>query len=136
MKTAILTLTLLLFALPAFAQTPVNASSLAAPLPLATPAPAPAVAAIIVASLNGGPYRAGSFNIHVGDVMVFKLLQPTSAPLPSMLTVKVNGKDLSLPSGATLAFTADKAGVWNIALDMAGFASNRIVVVASQMTVP
>lgn len=132
MKSTILTITLLLFALPAFAQTPVPASSLATPEPIATATPAPPVVAIIVASVNGGPFRAGSFNIHKGDVMTFKLLPPTSAfdaDNPA-ITVKVNGRDLQFPSGTPASISADEAGVWTVQLDMAGYVSNQITVTA------
>lgn len=132
MKTATLTFAALLLALPALAQTPVAASSLASPEPMATTTPTPSIAAIIVASVNGGAYRAGDFAVHVGDVMTFNLLNPTAdfAANNPTLAVKVNGKDLQFPSSTPLAFIADKAGIWTISLDMPGYESNQITVTA------
>jgi hypothetical protein len=128
MKTiTIAILAAMLFALPAFAQTPPNASSLAAPLALPSAVPTPPVAAILNASVNGGPYGVGPFVVHVGDVVTFSLSNPGPA-LPSTLAVLVNGKVLSFPSGKPLGFKADKTGVWNISLDIPGFISNTVTI--------
>ena len=87
------------------------------------------VTAIIVASVNGGAYTSGSLNVAVGSVVTFAL-EPCGTPYPAQITVLVNGKDLSFASGTALGFTADKAGIWTVSLDMPGFQSNSITVTA------
>jgi hypothetical protein len=112
----------------AFAQTAPSASTLAAPQPLPTVAASP-VSAILMASTSSQTWTPGPLKVSVGTVVSFILL-PCGTPYPGTLTVKVNGKDLSFSSGNALSFTADTAGVWNVALDMNGFFSNIVTVTA------
>lgn len=113
----------------AFAQTPPNASTLAAPQPLPTAMATP-VSAILMASTPSVKWTPGPLlNVSVGTVVSFVLL-PCGTPYPATLTVNVNGQLLSFSSGTALSFTANVAGVWKVQLATPGFSSNIVTITA------
>jgi hypothetical protein len=134
MKALIFVALTVLAAAPCFAQnisptnTPIAAGSVVAPYPVPSATATPVLLTIFMSNDGGNTWSdADVLDVVVGTTVMFKV---SGATVPASLTMAINGEDKDFSTMGPLSFVATPAGSWRIVVDMPGYVSNVVVVLA------